>query len=49
MMKNTIKNKILNSTENTHYNSKLTKGGTLYVSFTFFIIFFFNINNLFDL
>lgn len=25
-MKNTIKNKILNSTQNTHYNSKLTKG-----------------------
>ena len=25
-MKNTIKNKILNSTKNTHYNSKLTKG-----------------------
>lgn len=48
-MKNTIQNKILNHNTNTHYNSKLTKGGTLYVSVTFFIIFCFSINNLFYL
>lgn len=42
-MKNTIKNKILNSTKNTHYNSKLTKGAhymfqLLFLLFSFLIL-----------
>ena len=38
-MKNTIKNKILNSTKNTHYNSKLTKGGEHYMFQLLFLLF----------
>ena len=42
-MKNTIQNKILNSTQNTHYNSKLTKGEyymfqLLFLLFSFLIL-----------
>ena len=38
-MKITDQNRILNHNKNTHYNSKLTKGGILYVSVTFFLLF----------